>query len=97
MITISKDFFQLIKSFLDLEFIKELLLVENKKEQNFHHALISNQFGFDLKCSLNVLENLVDIIGSDEEFFRKLTKQKLVPDVIREFLDSKLEIKIKLK
>jgi hypothetical protein len=94
IIEISKEFFELIKTNFDSELAKEFLLIKNKKNQNFHQVSLAAGH-FDKKNSLEILENLLEVFGKDKEFFMKLTKQKKFPEEIKEFLETKLEIKKK--
>jgi hypothetical protein len=94
IIKISKEFFELIKTNFDSKFAKEFLLTKNKKNRNFHQALLENR-RFNTKDSLKILENLLEVFGKDQEFFIELTKQEKVPKEIKEFLKTNLKIKIK--
>jgi hypothetical protein len=91
MTKISKEFFELIKVKFDLDFLKKILLIKNKDNQNFHAAMISN----DVETSLEVLDSLIKVVGKDKEFFIELTTQTKLPDEIKEFFEGNFESKIK--
>jgi hypothetical protein len=92
-IKISKELFNSIKSNFDLEFLKKLLLIKNKKNRNFHLVLLENKNYDGVEKSLQVFEILLEVVGNDEEFFVKLTKQEEIPDQIKEFLEVNFKIK----
>jgi Mg2+/Co2+ transporter CorC len=95
MIKVSKEFFELIKSNFGVDFLKKLLLIKKRFiNVNFHLALISNKFGGVDSC-LQVLEILLEVVGKDKEFFTELTNQIIIPNEIREFLKTNLEIETK--
>jgi hypothetical protein len=94
MIKASKEFFELIKINFGVDFLKKLLLIRNKNNENFHLALLSNKWG-GVKKSLQVLEILLEVVGKDKEFFTELTNQIKIPKEIREFLKTYLEIETK--
>jgi hypothetical protein len=88
MISISREFFETIKIYFDLEFLKCFLLVKNDQHRNFHHTLLANKNGGGVKECLEILQILLEVIGKDREFFIDLTEQEEIQDEIREFLDE---------
>jgi hypothetical protein len=90
MMKISKEFFELIKINFGSDFLKRLLLIKSKRDKNFHHGIVLNIHGVGgVEKSLEVLENLLEVVGKDRDFFVELTKQDDgVPDQIKEFLDG---------
>jgi hypothetical protein len=88
MISICKEFLNLIKNNFGLNFLENFLLIRNKKHQNFHHVLLQNGFG-GVEESLHVLGILLEVVGKDKEFFVELTKQNNeTPHEFKEFLES---------
>ncbi len=96
MIKIARELFELIKANMGLEFLKQLLLLQNNRWRNFHQALLSNEDGGVEKC-LEVLEILLEVVGKDKEFFILLTKQFKIPNEINVFLKNNFEIESTLE
>jgi hypothetical protein len=89
-----KEFLELVKNNFDLDFLKKFLLIKNNQNNNFHHVLMSNKFGGGLEKTLDVLEVLQEVVGKDDRFFIELTEDPEIPDQIKEFLETKLQITI---
>jgi hypothetical protein len=92
MVKISKELFELIKTNLGVDFLKELLLIRNRVKLNSFQNLQLNKYT-DLVKSLEVLEILLEVVGKDRGFFIRLTRQFGIPKEISEFLKTNLEIK----
>jgi hypothetical protein len=89
LVKISRELFNSIKSTFGLEFLKKLLLIKNKRNQNFHLALLDNKLVNGVEKSLEVFEILLEVVGKDKEFFVELTKQEKITDQIKVFLERK--------
>jgi hypothetical protein len=93
MIKICKELYEFIVANLGLDFLKKLLLLKNKQNQNSHLALLSNKHYGGVEQSMKVLEILFEVVGKDEEFFLALTKQDSeMPNQIYNFLERNLAI-----
>jgi hypothetical protein len=76
--------------------LKKLLLIRNKQNQNFHHTLLANKFN-SVEKSLEILENLLKVVGKDQDFFKELTEQDVaMPEEIKEFLETNFEIDLEV-
>jgi hypothetical protein len=92
MLKVSKEFFKLIKDNFGLEFLKKLLLTKNLQSRNFYHVLLANKF-VGTKEALELLENLLEVVGNDREFFSDLTRQDgEIAEPIKEFLKNNFKI-----
>jgi hypothetical protein len=92
LLTISEALFKLIKDNFDLNFLKILLLIRNKSDRNLYHALLGNKYG-GVEKSLKLLENLLEVLGNDQEFFAELTKQnEEIPEEIKNFIKLKVNL-----
>jgi hypothetical protein len=92
MVEISKELFNFIKFNFGLDFLEELLLIRNKRDLNFHLALIGNRHISGEKA-VEVLDVLLEVVGYDKEFFVELTEQGDAPEPIREFLEKHFKIR----